>query len=77
VFNVYKDGELTDYLINFVTNLDPNGPTVPAWPGYTTEAPNLMTFSDLIGQPKTQVTQDTFREEAMKVLTDVSLQFPI
>ncbi|KAJ7844177.1 Alpha/Beta hydrolase protein [Mycena leptocephala] len=44
VFNVYKDGELTDYLINF---------------------------------PKTQVTQDTFREEAMKVLTDVSLQFPI
>ncbi|KAJ7609564.1 Alpha/Beta hydrolase protein [Mycena polygramma] len=77
VFNVYKDGELTDYLINFVTNLDPNGKTVPAWPGYTTAAPNLMTFFDGVGQAPTAVTQDTFREEAMRVLPNVSLQYPI
>ncbi|KAJ6485377.1 Alpha/Beta hydrolase protein [Mycena vitilis] len=77
VSNVYKNGELTDYLINFVTNLDPNGKTVPAWPGYTTAAPNLMTFFDGLGQAPTAVTQDTFREEAMRVLTNVSLQYPI
>ncbi|KAF7350022.1 COesterase domain-containing protein [Mycena venus] len=82
VFNVYQQGELTDYLINFVTTLDPNGPTVPSWPKYTTESPNLMTFEDGLLQVgatkgKTEVTQDTFRVEAMKVLTDVSLEFPI
>ncbi|KAJ7893148.1 hypothetical protein B0H14DRAFT_3675844 [Mycena olivaceomarginata] len=65
VFNVY---ELTDYLVNFVTAVDPNGPTVPAWPTYTTEQPNLMTFADGLGigdgreTGTTAVTQDTFRD---------------
>ncbi|KAK7018158.1 COesterase domain-containing protein [Favolaschia claudopus] len=78
VRNVFNKGELTDYLINFVTNLDPNGPTVPAWPQYSAEKPNLMTFSDgLFGKAVTDVTQDTFRGEAMGVLTNISLQFPI
>ncbi|KAJ7364786.1 Alpha/Beta hydrolase protein [Mycena albidolilacea] len=83
VFNVYETGELTDYLVNFVTALDPNGPTVPAWPAYTTEQPNLMTFADGLGigdgreTGTTAVTQDTFREEAIRVLTEVSLEYPI
>jgi carboxylesterase type B len=75
VSNVYKKGELTDYLVNFVTNLDPNGPTVPAWPQYTTENPNLMTLVD--GSIATKITQDTFRAEAIQVLTNISLEFPI
>ncbi|KAJ7710612.1 carotenoid ester lipase precursor [Mycena rosella] len=69
------EGELTDYLINFVTNLDPNGVTVTNWPGYTTEAPNLMTLND--GLVPLSVTQDTFRAEAIRVLTNISLEFPI
>jgi carboxylesterase type B len=44
--NIYFDGELTDYLINFATTLDPNGRTVPSWPKYTTANPNMMTFLD-------------------------------
>ncbi|KAJ7448790.1 carotenoid ester lipase precursor [Mycena latifolia] len=74
---VYGAGELTDYLINFVTTLDPNGATVPAWPQYTADAPNLLTLQDGIGQEKIVVTQDTFRAEAMGVLTNISLEFPI
>ncbi|KAJ7832567.1 hypothetical protein B0H14DRAFT_3712128 [Mycena olivaceomarginata] len=68
VFNVYETGELTDYLVNFVTALDPNGPTVPTRPAYTTEQPNLMTFADGLGigdgreTGTTAVTKDTFRD---------------
>ncbi|KAF7357370.1 Carboxylic ester hydrolase [Mycena sanguinolenta] len=75
ILNIYFDGELTDYLINFATKLNPNGNTVPNWPAYTTEAPNMMTFLD--GLFPTTITQDTYRAEAMAFLTNVTLQFPI
>ncbi|KAJ7914278.1 Alpha/Beta hydrolase protein [Mycena leptocephala] len=75
ILNIYFDGELTDYLINFATNLDPNGRTVPNWPGYTTAAPNMMTFLD--GLFPTTITQDTYRAAAMQFLTNLTLQFPI
>ncbi|KAF7365669.1 Carboxylic ester hydrolase [Mycena venus] len=75
ILNIYFDGELTDYLINFATNLDPNGKTVPSWPAYTTAAPNMMTFLD--GLFPTTITQDTFRAEAIGFLTNMTLQFPI
>ncbi|KAJ6455466.1 carotenoid ester lipase precursor [Mycena sanguinolenta] len=75
ILNIYFDGELTDYLINFATNLNPNGKTVPNWPAYTTQAPNMMTFLD--GLFPTTITQDTYRAEAMAFLTNVTLQFPI
>ncbi|KAJ7834986.1 Alpha/Beta hydrolase protein [Mycena olivaceomarginata] len=61
IFNVHKGGELTDYLINFVNSLDRNGKTVPTWPGYTTEAPNLMMFFDGIGEAPTQVPKTRSR----------------
>ncbi|KAJ6554989.1 carotenoid ester lipase precursor [Mycena vulgaris] len=75
ILNIYFGGELTDYLINFATNLDPNGRTVPTWPAYTTATPNMMTFLD--GLFPTTITQDTFRAEAMKFLTNITLEFPI
>ncbi|KAJ7139061.1 alpha beta-hydrolase [Mycena epipterygia] len=75
ILNVYFDGELTDYLINFATNLDPNGKTVPSWPAYTTATPNMMTFLD--GLFPTTITQDTYRAAGMQFLTNVTLQFPI
>ncbi|KAJ7119783.1 Alpha/Beta hydrolase protein [Mycena epipterygia] len=75
ILNVYGDGELTDYLINFATSLNPNGNTVPSWPAYTTATPNMMTFLD--GLIPTTITQDTYRKEAMQFLTNVTLQFPI
>ncbi|KAJ7310013.1 carotenoid ester lipase precursor [Mycena albidolilacea] len=73
--NVYSDGELTDYLINFATNLDPNGKTVPNWPAYTTANPNLLTFLD--GQFPTTITQDTYRAASMQFLMNLMLEFPV
>jgi len=75
ILNVYFDGELTDYLINFATNLNPNGKTVPNWPAYTTATPNLMTFLD--GLIPTTISQDTFRAAGMQFLTNITLEFPV
>ncbi|KAJ7505884.1 Alpha/Beta hydrolase protein [Mycena galericulata] len=75
ILNIYFDGELTDYLINFATNLNPNGNTVPEWPAYTTKAPNMMTFLD--GLFPTSITQDTYRASAMQFLTNLTLEFPL
>ncbi|KAF7299717.1 Carboxylic ester hydrolase [Mycena chlorophos] len=75
ILNVYFDGELTDYLINFANTLNPNGNTVPEWPGYTTATPNMMTFLD--GLFPTEITQDTYRAEGIAYLTELTLQYPI
>ncbi|KAJ7124165.1 carotenoid ester lipase precursor [Mycena epipterygia] len=75
ILNVYGGGELTDYLINFATSLNPNGNTVPNWPAYTSATPNVMTFLD--GLIPTMITQDTYREAGMQFLTNLTLEFPI
>ncbi|KAJ7046421.1 Alpha/Beta hydrolase protein [Mycena alexandri] len=75
ILNVYFDGELTDYLINFAATLNPNGKTVPNWPAYTTATPNMMTFLD--GLIPTTITQDTYRAAGMQFLTNITLQFPV
>ncbi|KAF4591075.1 hypothetical protein EYR40_009675 [Pleurotus pulmonarius] len=76
ILNVYLGGELGDYLINFVNNLDPNGPGrgIP-WPKYTTSSPNFVTFNDNLF-PVT-ITQDTFRKDAIDFLTEVTLANPL
>ncbi|KAJ7485724.1 carotenoid ester lipase precursor [Mycena latifolia] len=75
LLNIYFGGELTDYLINFATTLNPNGPTVPHWPAYTVATPNMMTLQD--GPVRTTITQDTCRAEEMHLLMNLTLQFPI
>lgn len=66
---------MEDYLIRFVATLDPNGNTGINWPKYTTESPNLMTFLD--GVIPLEITQDTYRQEAIAYLTNVTLANPI
>ncbi|KAJ6462794.1 carotenoid ester lipase precursor [Mycena vitilis] len=75
ILNVYFDGELTDYLINFASTLNPNGKTVPNWPAYTTATPNMMTFLD--GVIPTTISQDTYRAAGMAFLTNLTLEFPV
>ncbi|KAJ7697634.1 Alpha/Beta hydrolase protein [Mycena rosella] len=66
--------DLIDYLVNFVTHLDPNvGIEGKAWTQYTTASPQMMTF-DIVGS---KISPDTYRSEAMKFLTNISLEFPI
>ncbi|KAI0265664.1 carotenoid ester lipase precursor [Gloeopeniophorella convolvens] len=75
ILNVYGSGELTDYLIQFATNLNPNGGSSPHWPQYTTASPQLMTFLD--GLIPTTITQDTYRADQFNFLTQLSLEFPL
>ncbi|KAH9891908.1 carotenoid ester lipase precursor [Cubamyces lactineus] len=75
ILNVYGGGELADYLINFVNHLDPNGNTVPSWPKYTTSSPNLLTFLD--GSIPIEITNDDYRVDAMSLMTELSLEFPL
>jgi len=75
LLNVYGGGELVDYIINFVTNLDPNGKTQLYWPKYTNKRPKLLTFLD--GSTPVEVSEDTFRWEVIKFIGDVVGSNPI
>ena len=75
LLNVYFDHEMTDYLINFVNNLDPNGATGIAWPQYSVASPKLMTFLD--GLTPLKITTDDYRVAAIEEMTTLSLKYPI
>jgi acetylcholinesterase len=63
-----------DYLIHFVTNLDPNGGSSPWWPQYTTACPDLMTFPLSNG---TSITQDAYRADGFEYITHITLALAI
>jgi len=74
----------TDIIINFATNLNPNAPdSLPAGISYLSDinweqwgsnlsAPPLLTFID--PPPLVEITADTFRADALTVLTNIALQ---
>ncbi|KZV67945.1 carotenoid ester lipase precursor [Peniophora sp. CONT] len=69
--DIFGPGELTDALVNFATNLDPNGPTLIDWPAYTIDAPTMLAVSN--GNVTQELVNDTFRAEGMQVLMQVAL----
>jgi acetylcholinesterase len=75
--NAYGDGELTDYIVRFVTNLDPNVGTGKGinWPKYDTSSKKLLTFLD--GLVPQSVTADTYRQDGMAYLSELSLSYPL
>ncbi|KAH8982052.1 carotenoid ester lipase precursor [Lactarius hatsudake] len=75
IANIYGGQDLTDYLIHFVTNLDPNGGSGPHWPQYTTSSPQLLTLLD--GAVPASITPDTYRVDGMNFLTELSLVHPL
>ncbi|EIM86204.1 carotenoid ester lipase precursor [Stereum hirsutum FP-91666 SS1] len=75
LLNAYGPGDLTDVIVNFANNLDPNGPTIIEWPNYSTDAPTLLTLLD--GAVPQTLTNDTFRVDGMAALTNISLIAPI
>ncbi len=77
VSDIYDGGELTDYLINFVNHLDPNGDTGIHWPQYTPSAPKLLTLHDGLFSASLTITNDDYRVDAMRLLSDLSLEFPL
>ena len=75
ILNVYGGGDMTDYLVNFVNNLDPNGKTGIDWPQYSLDSPKLLTFQD--GLVPLTITKDDYRVDAINGITDLALRFPI
>ena len=65
----YGPADLTDYFVNFVNNLDPNGPTVLEWPKYNTSTVQAMTLQD--GATPLALEPDTYREEAIAFLAQL------
>ncbi|KAL0959302.1 hypothetical protein HGRIS_014566 [Hohenbuehelia grisea] len=75
LFQVYGAGELQDYVINFVNNLDPNGQHLRAWPKYSTSSRQQMTFLDSI--IPTSVTVDNYRVAQIDFVVDVLSRHPL
>jgi len=71
--NVFGGGDLTDFLIQFATNLDPNGILSPEWPRYTKLSPQLMTLlgSQITDNNRT-ISLDTYRVKGMEFITHLS-----
>ncbi|KAI0790998.1 carotenoid ester lipase precursor [Abortiporus biennis] len=77
LLNSYSGGDLTDYLVNFVNHLDPNGAgSVISWPQYdaTSSSPQILTFLD--GMEPEVITPDTFRQEAINFVIGLDLRNP-
>lgn len=70
-------GELGEYLIRFATNLDPNSNSIFGfkWPKYDLNSRDVLTFYDRL--IPVGITQDTYRQEAMKYLSQVTLANPL
>ncbi|KIP02704.1 hypothetical protein PHLGIDRAFT_32096 [Phlebiopsis gigantea 11061_1 CR5-6] len=75
LLNVYAGGDMAVYLINFVNNLDPNASGLLGWPKYTASSVQLLTFLD--GSIPLEITQDTYRQGGMNLLTQLSLAAPL
>ena len=78
--NVYGGGDMTDFLIRFVSTLDPNDYSTindgtVTWPEYASENPRLLAFQG--GDTPLAVIPDTFRKEAMSFLTRLSIAHPL
>jgi acetylcholinesterase len=67
---------MTDYLINFVVHLDPNGVSGARfhWPQYSNSSPQLLTFLD--GLVPLAISEDTYRSDQISYVTDAMLKYP-
>ncbi|KAH7890870.1 Alpha/Beta hydrolase protein [Phlebopus sp. FC_14] len=73
--NVFGPGDMTDYLVRFVANLDPNGNTGIQWPKWYNDTPNALTFLD--GNVPQAIEQDTYREDGINYLMTFFREHPI
>jgi len=72
---MFGGGELVGYLIRFANHLEPNFRLGLRWPKYEFQSRAAMTFLD--GLPLSKITQDTYREDAMRRFTEVTLANPV
>jgi len=68
---------LDDYLVRFVTNLDPDNGTEPSWPKYDNSSKQILWFTHDDDDTGVQVSTDDYRVPQMAYLTDLSLAYPL
>jgi hypothetical protein len=72
-----KGGELCDYIVCFVNNLNPNGckgKGKTTWPQYDPKTRIMLEFKALWGM---KTTADTFRNEPIRTVTSLMRKFPL
>ena len=76
MFNAFGPGDMTDYFIRFVNDLDPNdGSGVQYWPMYSANTVETLSFSD--GDVSLSITVDNERLAGTSELTSISGRFLI
>ena len=71
-------GELKDYVVRFVNNLDPNGMRglgIP-WPQWNPQKPKAIVFQDDIFFPMV-LGDDNYRTDPLNFVANMSLLYPI
>ena len=71
-------GELRDYVVRFVNNLDPNGKNglgIP-WPQWNAKKPKAIVFQDDIFFPVV-LGDDNYRTDPLSLVANMSLLYPI
>ncbi|RPD58746.1 carotenoid ester lipase precursor [Lentinus tigrinus ALCF2SS1-7] len=71
----FAPGDMTDYFIRFVHDLDPNGPSGVQWPQYNSSARLTLQFNN--GDVPLIVTVDDERLAGTEELTSLALRFPL
>lgn len=66
---------MKDYVIHFTTHLNPNGASGSGWPKYTKSSPRNFVFG--FGLIPSGIEDDTYRQEAMAALSQLTLEYPI
>ncbi|KIK96774.1 hypothetical protein PAXRUDRAFT_825611 [Paxillus rubicundulus Ve08.2h10] len=72
--NVYGGQDMTSYLVQFVSNLNPNGGTELYWPQYTIPNPQMLEFLD--GSVRQGLTLDLYRVDPIAFLSYAMLVHP-
>jgi acetylcholinesterase len=74
--NSFGGKELTDYIIYFTQNLNPNGKLENNWPQYDLQRPQMLVFHDDPFFPMT-VEDDNYRISPLEFVANLSLIHPI
>ena len=81
MLSLAADEEFTDYFIQFVATLDPNGGSnrTIEWPRYDTAERRMLVIKDggKNGEEGLVVERDHARREAMEVVTRLSMKYPL
>ena len=77
------EGVMMDYFLHFANTLDPNGSISPraqlAWPKYSTESEDLLTFLPNRGPdaPLVGLEKDTYRQEGLAWLETKAAKYQL